>query len=280
MALPGHAPAEPIFLEAGAGPRFCLFHHPVGPCRAALVYIHPFAEEMNRARRMSALAARALAASGVAVLQLDLHGCGDSSGEFGDARWDTWKRDVALASDWLHARLGLQPGLWGLRLGALLALDCAQDGVFAVDRLLLWQPVLSGSGYLTQLLRLRLAGDLLQEDGAPASTGSLRELLHSGRTIEIAGYELAPGLALPIDQTEAATLAPPRCPVHWFEVVAAPERPLPAAAGRIAAGWREQGVELQLQTVCGPNFWATPEITECPDLLAATVNACREPLDA
>ncbi|GAB3433940.1 hydrolase 2, exosortase A system-associated [Massilia solisilvae] len=276
MALPGHAPAEPIYLDASAGPRFCLFHHPAGPCRAALVYIHPFAEEMNRARRMSALAARALAASGVAVLQLDLHGCGDSSGEFGDARWDTWKRDVALASAWLRARLGMQPGLWGLRLGALLALDCVQGDALPADRLLLWQPVLSGSGYLTQLLRLRLAGDLLQQDGATTSTGSLRALLRGGSTIEIAGYDLAPGLALPMDQLEAVALAPPRCPVHWFEVVAAPGQPLSPAAGRVASAWRDKGADLHAETVCGPSFWATPEIAECPQLVEATVNACRE----
>jgi alpha/beta superfamily hydrolase len=40
---------------------------------------------MNKARRMAALQARALAALGYGVLLLDLHGCGDSSGDFGDS---------------------------------------------------------------------------------------------------------------------------------------------------------------------------------------------------
>jgi exosortase A-associated hydrolase 2 len=280
MALPGHAPAEPFFLEAGTGSRFCLFHRPAADCRAGLVYIHPFAEEMNRSRRMAALAARALAARGVGVLQIDLHGCGDSSGEFGDARWDTWKADVALAAGWLRAHLGCDVGLWGLRLGALLALDCARTAVQPLDRLLLWQPVTSGSAYLTQLLRLRLAGDLLQDDGHKSSTGSLRDTLRDGQALEIAGYTLAPELALAIDGIDAANPAPDSCPVHWLELAATADRPLSPAANRIVSGWRERGANVHAELVCGRPFWATPEITECPQLVDATANAYHEAVHA
>jgi len=97
MTPPAHAPADAFFLDTADGPRFCLFHAPSGECRGALVYIHPFAEEMNRSRRMAALQARALAAQGIGVLLLDLHGCGDSAGDFGDASWDGWLRDIAAA---------------------------------------------------------------------------------------------------------------------------------------------------------------------------------------
>jgi exosortase A-associated hydrolase 2 len=274
MALPGHLPAEAFFLEAGTWSRYCLFHRSQGECRGALVYIHPFAEEMNRSRRMAALAARALAAQGIGVLQIDLHGCGDSSGDFGDARWDIWKNDVLLARDWLRARLGRPVGMWGLRLGALLALDCARDE--PLERLLLWQPVTSGSGYLTQQLRLRLAGDLLQDAGSKTSTTSLRDALRGGASLEIAGNTLAPELALAIDGLDAAALAPLHCPIHWFEMIAAPGRTLPPAASRIEAGWRAAGADLRVEPVCGPPFWATPEIAECAALVDATVNAMRE----
>ena len=43
--------------------------------------VKAWAEEMNKARRMAALQARLLAENGYAVLQIDLHGCGDSSGD-------------------------------------------------------------------------------------------------------------------------------------------------------------------------------------------------------
>ncbi|MBK8384562.1 MAG: hypothetical protein IPL11_02315 [Candidatus Accumulibacter sp.] len=41
----------------------------------------------NKSWRIVPLQARALATAGYAVLQIDLMGCGDSSGDFGDATW-------------------------------------------------------------------------------------------------------------------------------------------------------------------------------------------------
>jgi exosortase A-associated hydrolase 1/exosortase A-associated hydrolase 2 len=212
----------------------------------------------------------------VAVLQIDLHGCGDSAGDFGDASWDGWKRDTAAAAAWLRARIGGPVGLWGLRLGALLALDCARDPAIAPDRLLLWQPVTNGASYLTQFLRLRLAGDLLQEKGEKAGAGeksggtdALRAQLRAGESLEVAGYRLAPALALAIDTLDGAKIAPP-CPVHWCELTAARERPLPPAGARVAAAWREQGTKVDVHLAQGPQFWSTPEIEEAPALVDTT----------
>ena len=125
---PRSAPAEPFFLQADCGRRFCLYHAPQAEkeCRGAFIYVHPFGEEMNKSRRMAALQARAFAAMGFGVLQIDLFGCGDSSGDFSDARWDIWKQDIAGARAWLAERVSAPISLWGLRLGALLALDFAR----------------------------------------------------------------------------------------------------------------------------------------------------------
>jgi exosortase A-associated hydrolase 2 len=275
MAPPAHAPAEAFFLPAAGGARFCLFHAPIGRCRGALVYVHPFAEEMNKSRRMAALQARALAALGVGVLLLDLHGCGDSSGEFREARWDGWKDDLARACAWLGERTGRPVGLWGLRLGALLALDYAQSATHPIARLLLWQPVTNGAAYLTQFLRLRMVGELLNE-GAGAGTDAMRASLGAGSALEIAGYALAPQLAAAIDGVEASALAPSGCPVDWFEITAAPGRPLPPGAARIASGWREWGAQPRVHLVPGQQFWTTQEIAECPALLDATSALYRE----
>jgi exosortase A-associated hydrolase 2 len=237
-----------------------------------VLYIHPFAEEMNKARRMAALQARALAAHGLAVLQLDLHGCGDSSGDFGDARWDGWLDDIAQGCAWLRERSGRPPTLWGLRLGALLALDyAARDKDLA--SLLLWQPVLSGAACLTQFLRLRVAGDMLgSADSTSGGTKALRAALAAGETLEVAGYALAPALAAALDAADATKLTPP-CPVHWIDVAAgAGGEPSPASA-RLAARWREAGAEVHLAQVQGEAFWATQEITECPALLEASLAA-------
>jgi exosortase A-associated hydrolase 2 len=277
--MQGAAPrAEPLFLPAPGGQRFCLYHAAAFPARGALVYAHPFGDEMNRTRRLAAQQARALAALGIAVLQIDLHGCGDSSGDFGDARWDAWKNDLGLACDWLGQRAGVRAGVWGTRLGALLALDYAGSAPLAPARLVLWQPVLSGAAYLNHVLRLRVAGEMLAE-GNGGNTRALRAQLAAGHPLEVGGYTIAPQLAAALDAVEAARLPLPACPVHWFEVLAPGSAPGPAAT-RVADAWRARGIALALAPVAGPAFWATQEITDCPPLLAATSAIFAEACDA
>jgi exosortase A-associated hydrolase 2 len=274
LAGPG---AEPFFLESGQGQRFCLFHPPAVPCQGAVLYVHPFAEEMNRSRRMAALQARALAALGYGVLQIDLHGCGDSSGDFGDARWEQWRADLALGAAWLRSRLDRPPILWGLRLGALLALDYARSAADPVHALLLWQPVLNGSTYLTQFLRLRMVNALL--DGGPTAqtgTDTLRRALQAGEMIEVAGYDLHPALAAALDRLSPAEAMVPACPVHWFEACSTFDHALPAARARVGASWRASGVDLHLHVLHCPPFWTTPEVTENPAWVAATSAAMQE----
>ena len=156
-----------FFLPAEPGHRFCIYHQPLnGGAKRGIVYAHPFCEEMNKARRMAALQSRRLAAAGYAVLQIDLFGCGDSSGDFADARWEIWKQDLHIALDQVRSRVDGPLALWGLRLGATLAADVARDPTLGIDQLLLWQPVSNGEQYLTQFLRLRLAAEMLAEDCA------------------------------------------------------------------------------------------------------------------
>jgi len=266
---------EPFFLDGAPGRRFCLFYPPAGPCRGAVLYVPPFAEEMNRSRRMAALQARALAQRGYGVLQLDLYGCGDSSGDFGDARWDIWKDDLARAAAWLDARLGQPLTLWGLRLGALLALDYARGAPRPPHAVLLWQPVSKGSAYLTQFLRLRMAGALLDGGAAQQGTAALREALQGGETLEIAGYDLAPQLAAAIDALDPLEALAPSCPVHWFEALGGAGQALPAGAARVGAAWRERGVDLRQHGIGCPPFWTTPEITVSQDWLDASSAAMR-----
>ena len=268
-------PAEPFFLAREGGQRFCLYHPAADDCRGAVLYVHPFGEEMNRSRRMAALQARALAAQGVAVLQIDLLGCGDSSGESADMRWVGWKADLAAAHAWLAERTGQPAVLLGLRLGALLAADYARSAVAPLAGLVLWQPVHAGSAYINQFLRLRLASDMMAGGDGATGTASLRAALETGEVLEVAGYELHPDLVRELDLIELAQLAPAGLPLHWMEVAASAGRPLPPAAARII-----QSLGAQVHQVEGPQFWATQEITECPALIEATLDALRKMTDA
>lgn len=261
---------EPFFLSAPGGERFCVFHPAGAAQRGSLLYLHPFGEEMNKSRRMAALQSRLLAARGFAVLQIDLFGCGDSSGDFAEASWELWRQDVALGMQWLKHRGGGAIALWGLRLGALLALDAARYCDPVPDRFVLWQPVVSGQSMLTQFLRLRVATGMLAAGAAKTSTEELRKELKAGSVLEIAGYDLAPKLACAMDGLKLVELAPRGAQVDWFEVVAEADRPMPPAARRVADAWIAGGVGVNLHTVEGLPFWNTVEIAECPALLAET----------
>jgi hypothetical protein len=98
----------------------------------------------------------------------------------------------------------------------------------------------------------------------------MRDAMAAGHSLEVAGYELAPTLAAKIDSMNAANLDIAGMPVHWFELVPEAGRPLPPAAARIAGAWEQRGVDLHVHLVSGHQFWATQEITECPELIAAT----------
>lgn len=266
-------------MPAARGERFCIFHPAAGTPHGAIVYLHPFAEEMNKSRRMAALQARMLAMHGFVVLQIDLFGCGDSSGEFGEARWDIWKEDVSLGLQWLRRRVPGPIRLWGLRLGALLALDFATASNEVFGGFLLWQPVVNGESFLTQFLRLRMATEMIADDAVKTSTQALRSELKAGTVLEVAGYDLAPALAHAIERLKLAELPPPLgTPVHWLEVVPEAGRPLSPASQRVADAWIEHGVKLEARTVAGQPFWNAIEITECPELLAETTRVFVEPL--
>ena len=269
---------EPLFLPAGSGERFCIYHPPAAAHRGGIVYLHPFAEEMNKSRRMAALQSRMLAARGFAVLQIDLFGCGDSSGDFGDASWEIWQHDVALAVQWLRQRVGGSVALWGLRLGALLALDSARLCDPAPDRFVLWQPVISGESFVTQFLRLRVATEMIADGAAQTSTQDLRNALSAGGVLEIAGYDLTRKLTNSIDGLKLAELAPRDATVHWFEVVADTNGSLSPASRRVAESWIARGVEANIHAIAGEPFWNTIEITECPALLAETTRVVAEAL--
>jgi exosortase A-associated hydrolase 2 len=260
-------------LETDFGDRFCLYHapHPNKECRGVFIYVHPFGDEMNKSRRMVALQARAFAAMGFGVLQMDLFGCGDSNGEFGNARWDIWKQDLEIARSWLENRAAAPVSLWGLRLGALLALDFARSSTNIIDKIILWQPVISGELFLTQFLRLRLANEMFA-GGLEKTTGTqaMRSSLAVGERLVVAGYELTSELTVAIDSLRAIKLLVPKVPVHWFEIVSESGRTMPPAGAKVVRAWEKEGSNLQVHLVPCVPFWATQEISECPELISAT----------
>ena len=259
--------------DAGrAGQRFCLLYEPQGRAvRGAIVFVHAFAEEMNKSRRMVALQARALAEAGFCVLQIDLHGCGDSSGDFVDASWQGWVEDIAQAARWLKARTHAPLWLWGQRAGCLIAVEAARQG--GLDcHFLFWSPPSSGKAMLQQFLRVKIAGDMLA-GSTSGGTDALRKELADGRAVEVGGYFLTGAIAQGLEQ---AVLTPPpglTNLIEWIELAVGKDASLSLVSRKSSELWGEAGYRVHCHIVQGPAFWQTAEIVEVPGLLAATVAA-------
>lgn len=269
------AAAQPqvFFLPVGDGQRLCIFHPPQGAApRGRVLYLHPFAEEMNASRRMAAATARAMAADGWAVLQIDLLGCGDSSGVLEDATWKAWVQDGVVAAQWLSQQPLPSEGplwLWGLRTGALLAGHVAEQ-LPTPAHLLLWQGAAKGQTLLQPWLRLATVAQMM---GQATGQRSAAQRLAEGETVYLGGYPVTPFLAEGLGR---AQLHPPSHGkagrLVWLEVG---DTTPPAAARAVqpfeAAGWR-----VHQQAVAGPPFWQVVTGETAPALIEASVQALRE----
>ena len=74
---------------------------------------------------------------------------------------------------------------------------------------------------------------------------------------------------------DLVSLRPP-CPVHWFEVTAEMQRPLPPAASRVIDSWRAQDTAVTLTPLEAEAFWGATnaaELVQCQDLVDATAQA-------
>lgn len=261
---------EAFHIEVPGRDLFALLRRPAGDCRGAILHVPAFAEEMNKSRRMVRLASSELVAAGYAVMLFDLHGCGDSSGDFHDASWDGWVDDVDRAASELAARVDAPLCLWGLRAGCLLLAQAAARRA-DVERYLLWQPSASGRQVLQQFLRLKLAASM--EGGGPRETvDQMRGRLSVGQCVDVAGYSLPPAVA---DGLERSSLTPPPVPgrVDWLELSTRPEPALLPASRPLVASWREAGYAVTTAVAQGPSFWQTVWLEDAPRLIDATLVA-------
>lgn len=255
----------PRLLAAGAG------EAQPAQARGLLVFLPPWADEMNKSRRMVRLQAQLLAQQGCAVLRLDLSGCGDSSGDHGDATWEQWVEDGQAACAWLVRQYPDTPLiLWGLRAGCLLACQVAAQ-LPTPASLLLWNPPANGRVLWQQFLRLATASSLTSDAGK-ARADTIKQRLQQGLPVEIAGYEVNAALAQGL---ESSTLMTPESPTGLALLETSPQADadLSPANQATAARWQALGHRIITQRVQGPAFWQTTEIEDAPALLPATLHA-------
>jgi uncharacterized protein len=238
---------EPFFF--GSTPSVSLFgaYHapPRGGAGKAVLICPPVGHEYVRSHRALRNLGVQLSRSGCAVLRFDYLGVGDSCGEMGDGRVSQWLTDISLASDELRRRSGhASVVLIGLRLGATLAALAAARRS-DVERLVLWDPVLSGRDYVDELMVLQRAW--LQD-----------RLGAEGDSIDVAG-EL---LGMPIDEEmlrEMAALDLRTLPIRHdvaLDVVSSVPRP---DCDAWVGGLTTAGKQARSCVVPSAGDWQNPE---------------------
>lgn len=265
---------EVFFLPSKNGDLFAIYYYPAGTSaeRGDILYVHPFADEMNKSRRMAALQAGSFAKAGFGVLQIDLFGCGDSQGDFGQATWGIWKDNINTAVNWLIKKNKKKIVLWGLRLGALLMMDFVKDSLIPIENYILWQPVLNGKMAIHQFFRLVAASQMMGKGGE--SIKQIREKLNQGKNSEIGGYELNPDLVNEIEKINMADLCPcTNSRIIWKEISLNDSGDIPPVSSRLIENFRNRGCRIEVDSITGDAFWNTIEISTLPDLITSTTRS-------
>lgn len=265
------AQASGHFVQGGKGAIFVLLRVPVDPSGETVLVVPPFAEEMNKCRRMVTEVALGLAGRGVATLVPDLYGTGDSEGDFADADWDTWCNSLARAVQWSAAQGHAVNGLLAIRLGAALAVGALAAGQLpSVRRTVLWHPVFDGARALGQFLRLRTAAGMM--NGARESATDLKVRLAQGETIEVAGYGLGGRLAADLESVATPSILPATLgEIAWLDVVRDAAATLPPAMARLVEQSRAAGSSLEWSGRVAEPFWSATEIVVNPEFVRTTV---------
>ena len=266
---------RPEFVEINGRRLFCLRGQPDAgvAIRYRVLVAPPFAEELNKCRRLLALTLANLGGNGCDVLLPDLYGTGDSAGELRDACWDDWIADWSALAAW-HAQttVGGQPAVLALRSGAMLAgAALGRSPVLRGAHVVLAQPVFDGRRFLQQFLRLRVVAERMA--GGAESTLALERQIAAGDVLEIGGYPLSSRVAegLAASRVEASQLASAAA-VVVLEFKSSGGSPS-APAQQLCAQLDGLGCAANASVVAADQFWATAEISAMPAVVAALVEA-------
>lgn len=144
---------EPFYFGTPDYSLFGCYHVPQAELRrkCGVIFCHSPGDEYIRFHRAFRQLAVRLSHRGFPVLQFDLSGCGDSSGDSEEAGLAQWLADLDTAVDEIRRRSGLvKVCLVGLRLGGALAM-IGGSRRSDIDGLVLWDPVVSGRAYVEEL---------------------------------------------------------------------------------------------------------------------------------
>jgi exosortase A-associated hydrolase 2 len=255
------------FFSGSRGRLFMMDYSAAGESRGTILYVAPFATEAGHSRRVIARLARLLSQKNYRTVVVDHYGCGDSEGNFEDARWEIWREDLLSICRWLQAGGCERVILCGLRMGALLATEVATLSPLPVEQLVLFQPALSGAASLSQFIRSHMQPeDLPPEIALKVPDTEQRRTLSLVGPVNIDGYFLAPELIRAIDSLKLEPLgAGISAPIHWLRILKDKDEQPSAGSRRVIQNWRTRGLRVDMSEVFSWPFWAIATVATTED---------------
>jgi exosortase A-associated hydrolase 2 len=263
------------FIATGKGRIFVLARHPRNFSGQCVLVVPPFAEEMNKSRKMITELAQRVSARRLGVVIPDFFGTGDSEGDFSQTDCETWLDDLGSTEKWLRERNWSVAAVLGIRLGCVVAAEHLRRRDQPVKSTIFWQPMLDGARALEQFLRLRVAASLMEDK--KETVADLKADIASGAPVEVAGYGISKQLVVQIEHLKlASSIGANVGNLHWFEVLRSAEAPVPVPTSKFFEQLQAKGISATLHTVHGEPFWASTEVVCLPTLLEATAIALSE----
>ena len=270
--MPAPAEERPIaWFRDEASVRGMLYLAPAQP-RAACVICNPIFEERKSAHRVLVDCARTLAAGGITTLRFDYRACGDSDGEAAALTLATAVADTQTAIDVVRRESGANVvHALGLRVGAAIAARAAQAG--ELERLLLWQPTVSGADYLRAELRKKLMKEMIGTGTAQTRREGLDAQIARGESIDFDGHVLSAALYTELQALDLA--AEPLPDLQATRIVGiGPSTQLSRELETLRSAWAA-GPNVDAEAMRLQPFWNLIGMSACPDLIAATCDWLR-----
>ena len=211
---------------------FGAYHPPQGrhARKAGVVLCYPMGQEYMRSHRAFRQMANLLSRKGYHVLRFDWYGTGDSMGESSEFSMEACFEDLDAAILELRENAGIdRVSIVGLRLGATVA-SLAVGRRADVDRVVLWDPVVSGARLLASLV-----GD--RQPRADETIGAL-------------GFPLTPGLRRSFSDLSLCAMSG-EVTARFSIFVSAPSE----LYDSLQRDWRTAGVRFDFQCIPALGNW-------------------------
>ncbi len=175
------------FFEVDGAHLYTVLHEVAAPV-ARILLIGAFASQRHYSYLPWVRWARYLASRRLEVLRFDYRGTGESTGQFEQATYADWHKDVRALTQWLNSRSPAAPLiLHGLEMGAILAGKVFDEG--CGDLLLLWSPPDNANHALrSTLIRWVAIEQFFKVGDERMSASEYICNLESGSSLEVEGY--------------------------------------------------------------------------------------------